>query len=91
MDTDITSPDLARAEAVRRLEAKRAQRGSALAYVAINALLVGVWAVTGGGAFWPIWPLLGWGIGLGAKAWNSYGRRPLRESAIQRELSLRAE
>jgi class 3 adenylate cyclase len=28
-------------------------------------MLIGIWAASGGGYFWPIWPILGWGIGLG--------------------------
>ena len=28
------------------------------------ALLVVIWALTGAGYFWPIWPMLGWGIGV---------------------------
>jgi hypothetical protein len=27
-------------------------------------LLVLIWAVTGAAYFWPIWPILGWGIGV---------------------------
>jgi hypothetical protein len=38
--------------------------GSLIAFVAVNALLVAVWAATGAGYFWPIWPLLGWGLAL---------------------------
>ena len=34
------------------------------AYLATMLLLVSVWALTGGGYFWPIWPMLGWGIGV---------------------------
>jgi class 3 adenylate cyclase len=37
-------------------------------YLIVNALLIGIWAATGGGYFWPIWPILGWGIGLGCHA-----------------------
>lgn len=33
-------------------------------YVAVQALLVAIWAVTGAGYFWPVWPLMGWGIGV---------------------------
>ena len=33
-------------------------------YVSVNLLLIGIWAASGGGYFWPIWPILGWGIGL---------------------------
>jgi hypothetical protein len=38
------------------------------AFVAVNALLIAIWALTGFGYFWPIWPLLGWGVGLLADA-----------------------
>ena len=31
-------------------------------------LLVAIWALTGAGYFWPIWPMLGWGIGVLADA-----------------------
>jgi hypothetical protein len=34
------------------------------AYVATMLLLVAIWALTGAGYFWPIWPMLGWGIGV---------------------------
>lgn len=40
-------------------------------YVLVNLALIAIWAATGGGYFWPLWPLLGWGIGLA-----SHGRRP---------------
>ena len=30
----------------------------------VNAFLIGVWALTGHGYFWPAWVLGGWGIGL---------------------------
>jgi uncharacterized protein DUF1707/2TM domain-containing protein len=41
-----------------------ALQGELAAYVAVNLMLIVIWAVTGAGYFWPIWPLLGWGIGL---------------------------
>jgi hypothetical protein len=31
-------------------------------YVAVSVMLVAIWALTGMGYFWPIWPILGWGI-----------------------------
>jgi len=33
-------------------------------YVGVIALLVVIWALTGMGYFWPVWPMLGWGIGI---------------------------
>ncbi len=34
------------------------------AYVLVMVALVAIWALTGAGYFWPVWPALGWGIGL---------------------------
>jgi Domain of unknown function (DUF1707)/2TM domain len=31
-------------------------------YVAVSTMLVAIWALTDMGYFWPIWPILGWGI-----------------------------
>lgn len=33
-------------------------------YVGVCLLLVGIWFVTGAEYFWPIWPILGWGVGV---------------------------
>lgn len=33
-------------------------------YIAVIAMLVALWALSGGGYFWPVWPALGWGIGV---------------------------
>ena len=37
-------------------------------FVAVQVLLVAIWALTGMGYFWPVWPFLGWGIGVLAHA-----------------------
>ena len=55
-------------------------------YLAVNATLVAIWAITSdGGLFWPIFPILGWGIGLAANAWDVYGRKPITEDEIRQE------
>jgi hypothetical protein len=36
----------------------------AAAYALSNLVFIAVWAATGRGAFWPAFPLIGWGIGL---------------------------
>jgi hypothetical protein len=41
---------------------------SLIIYGLVNAGLVVVWAVSGGGYFWPIWVMVGWGLGLGVSA-----------------------
>ena len=58
-----------RARAQKRLKAKRDLKGHVLAYVLINLAFVGVWYLAGGGFFWPVFIIVGWGIGL---AFNIY-------------------
>ena len=35
-------------------------------YVAVNVMLLVIWAVTGAGHPWFVYPLLGWGVGIAA-------------------------
>jgi hypothetical protein len=73
--------------AIRRIRAKRAFWVHLTVYVAVNALLIVIWATTSGGFFWPIWPMLGWGIGLAAHAVSvNVGPREISEADIDREL-----
>jgi len=37
-------------------------------WLVVSIALVLLWAVSGGGAFWPMWPILGWGIAVWMKA-----------------------
>ena len=39
-----------------------ARREHVRSYVFTMLLLVAIWALTGAGYFWPIWPILGWGV-----------------------------
>jgi 2TM domain len=47
--------------------------------VTVNALLIGIWASTGAGFFWPVFPLLGWGIGIAFHALEVYRGEPSEE------------
>lgn len=38
----------------------------AVVWALTSLFLMGVWALAGGGYFWPFFPMVGWGIGLGA-------------------------
>lgn len=72
----------ARTRAIR----KRKFRGDVVAYAVINAFLVGIWAVTGLGYFWPGWVLAGWGVLLVLDGWDTYFRHDVTEDDIQREM-----
>lgn len=41
-----------------------------LVYTIVNIGLILIWLVSGGGYFWPIWVIIGWGIGLGIHAFT---------------------
>ena len=75
-----------RAQALETLQARRDFVSHVVAYTVVNLALIGIWAVTGAGYFWPIWLILGWGIGLVLHAWTVFGQRPITESDIEREL-----
>jgi hypothetical protein len=71
--------------AVERLK-KRSEFGAhLLAYVLVNAFLVAIWAMSDSGFFWPVFPIMGWGIGVAFNAWDVY-RRPPTEDRIRREI-----
>ncbi len=80
------SEDDARSQARRRVQKKRDFSAHLVSYVVINAMIIGIWAITGGGYFWPAWVLLGWGVGVILNAWDVYLRRPVTEADVDREL-----
>lgn len=85
----VTTPPAERSEyeqARARALRKRKFRSDLVAYVVVNAFLVGVWAVTGFGYFWPGWILAGWGMFLILDAWDVFYRNELTEEDIKREL-----
>jgi fatty acid desaturase len=73
-------------QARKRVERKRKFRADLVAYVVINAFLIGVWAAGGMGYFWPAWVLAGWGVLLVLDAWNVFYRRPVTSKDIENEL-----
>ena len=56
-------------------------RTHALSYGLVMTLLVAIWLLTTpGGYFWPVWPMLGWGVGLASHAvGRSVGRSRTRD------------
>ena len=86
MATHDTYADELRVEALERLR-KRSEFWTHLAvYVLVNAFLVAIWYfAAGGGFFWPMFPLFGWGIGLFFHGWDTF-RQPPSEERIRREM-----
>lgn len=69
-----------------RVQARRDFVSHLIAYVVVNSFLVGVWALTGAGYFWPVWVIAGWGVGLILHLWDVSWRRPVTEADIDAEL-----
>jgi hypothetical protein len=91
-DTEVepeNSADSEREQARKHLQERRDFGSHLAAYVVINAFLIGVWALSGTGYFWPAWVLAGWGIGLTLQAWNVFFRRPITEADIDEEVRRR--
>ena len=78
--------DERRAAATARITDKRDFRNHALVYCAVNTLLVVIWAVSGAGYFWPIWPIAGWGLALALHVWRTFEQKPISEADIIEEI-----
>ncbi|HEU4545420.1 MAG TPA: 2TM domain-containing protein [Microlunatus sp.] len=86
--TDMTArePEM-RERAIKRLKKRRDFHGHVLIYTLVNAFLVVIWAVTNpDGFFWPIFPIVGWGIGVIMNAWDVYFAEDFDEEDIEREI-----
>lgn len=75
-----------RDRAVRRLRKQLEFRTHLPIYLAVNAMLIAVWAWSGAGFFWPIFPLVFWGIGVAAHWYEAFGPEMLTEERIRREM-----
>lgn len=80
--------DPRRTEAIKRLNDNRDFKNHAVVYGVVNTILVVIWAATGAGYFWPIWPIAGWGVGVALHGWTVYQQRPISESDIRAEMRI---
>lgn len=79
--------DSKRKLAIQRLRRKRDFKGHVLIYLAVNIVLVLIWAFTDQGFFWPIFPIVFWGLGVIGQGWSAYGTGSrITEEAIQKEM-----
>ena len=87
VEEGVDKPGDARQLAIQRLKMTRdfiGLVGSALLAVAVTTL---IWAMGGGGDYWPKWVILGVGIALVAQGWKAYGpSNRITEADVQREI-----
>ena len=70
-------------------------------FIMVHIMLVGIYLLSGGGHFWPLYSLFGWGIGLASHAASVFGltgmygreweERKVREIILQQEHGLSAD
>jgi hypothetical protein len=70
VDTAHHDEEELRALALKHLKDKRDFQAHLISYLTVNLLLVGIWWATGASFFWPIFPILGWGIGIVFHGWD---------------------
>jgi hypothetical protein len=75
-----------REKALQRLKKKRDFMAHLLSYVFVNGFLVILWLAVGDGFFWPMFPILGWGIGVFFHGWDVYRGVPSEEE-IAKEMA----
>jgi fatty acid desaturase len=76
-----------RLQAIARLKKQRDFRTHVLVYLLVNCALVTIWAVTtSGGFFWPMFPIIFWGIGVVMNGWEVYHDDELSEQRIEQEM-----
>ena len=85
--TDELRDTAIRETAIAQLRKKRDLQAHLIAYGTVNLLIIGIWfATTPGGFFWPMFPLLGWGIGLIFHVWDVVSPEAFSEARIEREM-----
>ena len=78
-DLAVLEDDLPRPRRPRRSDP--ALRAHVNSYLFVMAGLVALWALSGFGYFWPIWPMLGWGIGVVSHARGGHGHCRARSTS----------
>ncbi|AZZ54491.1 2TM domain-containing protein [Rathayibacter iranicus] len=86
--------DAERALAVREVKRRRTFLGSVGGWASVSAITTTVWVATGAdGYFWPIWPIVGIGIGVVSQAASIWGptRKEITEADIAAEMRRREQ
>jgi hypothetical protein len=87
-ESGVDSTDNARELAIQRLKMKQDFKGILAGGLCAVVVVVIIWAIGGGGYFWPVWVMLGAAIGIVAQGWKAYGpSNRITEDDVQREMN----
>jgi hypothetical protein len=51
-----------RGSPARPARPRRSRSGDLRVFLSVAVLMIAIWALTGSGYFWPMWPIVGWGL-----------------------------
>ena len=86
----VETTDPLRAQAIKRLKAKSEFHNYLWVWLGVTLIVNAVWFFTGASSgYWPMWPMLGMGIGAFFLALNAYGPsgRGISEKRIEAEMN----
>jgi 2TM domain len=77
-----------RKRAIKRLKNRHDFYGHVLLYSMVNAFITLIWLLGDRqGFFWPVFPIVGWGIAVVLNAWNVYRDDEFDDEQIRREIA----
>jgi hypothetical protein len=83
----IDRPEQARELAIQRLKMKQDFKGLAGSAALAIVVTTIIWAMGGGGDYWPKWVILGVAIALVVQGWKAYGPgNRITEADVRREM-----
>ena len=86
---DVTATDTYRDQIRKRLNDQRDFQKYLTVWGGVSLLVTVIWALTGMGYFWPMWPILGMGLGAYFQWREAYGpieKREISEADIDAEI-----
>jgi len=81
----MSSDEELRRAAVKRIKDKRNAISTVGIFVIVSILLTAIWALSGGGYFWPAWAMFGMGIAALFILWGTFG--PQSRQPSEQEIS----
>lgn len=82
--------DAVRAYAAKKVKAQRDFKQYLWVWLAVSVLTTSIWAITGGGYFWPMWQMFGMGVGAlftGLDAYGKFSNKPITDEDIDKEIA----
>lgn len=87
VEEGVDKPDQARELAIQRLKLKQDFKGTVAGGALAVLVTTVIWAMGGGGSYWPRWVILGIAIALVVQGWKAYGpSNRITEADVQREI-----